>query len=116
MERRSFLKGSALCIATVAAGIPATNVLATPSVTLVLRSPAWVRLGERARKELPTFEIARLDAEAGPIIELLSTSRPDLRARLADEMREGRTVCVGGVTFARSEAALFVFASRAPLA
>jgi hypothetical protein len=115
MQRRSFLKSSALCIGIAAAGIP-TGVFASQPVMRLLRSPAWARLGQRARTELPATEIAGLDADAHSVIELLSTSRLGFKARLADDIREGRTVTIGGVMFSRSEAALFVFASRTPLA
>ncbi|QJP12901.1 hypothetical protein G3545_04025 [Starkeya sp. ORNL1] len=115
MQRRSFLKGSALCIGIAATGLP-TGVLASQPAMRLLRSPAWARLGQRARTELPATDIAGLDADAHSVIELLSTSRQGFKARLADDIREGRTVTIGGVTLSRSEAALFVFASRTPLA
>lgn len=119
MERRSFLKGSALCLGIAAASLPAEAFFST-SPTHALRTPAWGRVGDRARKELPVAEIARLDAEAASVIDLLSGS-PDVggngfRLRVTDEMRQGRTVVIGGVTFSRAEAALFVVASRTPLA
>lgn len=119
MKRRSFLKGSAICLGIAAAGLPA-EVFSRPSLAHALRGPSWVRLGARARKELPAAEITRLDAEAASVIDLLSSSRDvggnGFRIRVGEEMRQGRTVTIGGVTFSRAEAALFVVASRAALA
>jgi len=105
VNRRTFLSLSAGCITAATSGV----ALALPATPRTADSLA--RLGRRAIADLPAAETASLRAEGHGFPQRGTDALRSMKAEIADDFRQGRTVEVGGVSFSRTEASLFILAA-----